>query len=741
MASKKEYFNFKKKFPIDTIPKSKKLNLRQYQKDLIEKIEDKIAAGEKSIMLQSSPGSGKTLIMSYFANKYSNKGDYVFSIAHRQEIIRQTISRYLAQGANYDNFDVAMVQTVRSRVDNVRTPKLIIIDEAHHSMAATYLKVLKSIGDENTIKLYFTATPRRADGKGFLELIPEDNLIKGPTTKWLIDHDYLAHYQFYQPVLVNDDDLKFSKRSGDFTNKSIQETAKALKAEEVVKYYHQVGDDEQAIVYAATLEQSKRIVDAFNEAGIKAFHLDGTTNKDERDKQIEDYRKGKIRIISNVEIFTEGLDLPNAHVALITRPTMSLALYLQFSMRVLRPQPGKVAKIVDFAGNADRLGLPSQDYEWSLRPHDVTRTHDSSIISCPVCKRTFYKKEIKTQLKKPTEKRPLLEIDQYCPHCGELINHFEKEQEIEETFFDKDDELNGTEMLNSIKSVSDKKYFERYWLKKQEVNSSNSLNFNYKITRSKLFNENQDISQDPELVHEVIKETLRALYQMIFDISFSKSEVNDLIKTVNADGLDYDFNDFEDDEKVVKLEVQEEELLNSRISFENTIEVNTKIAKIQSSVANVPYYKILFDALAKSNESRFISLELTQELLNDQKAVDYYYQKRYDVSTKIVKENLYTFVDVEIGRSWSNKTPYIRMKFVNNKNKKHNIDAYAYRKMTDRLTYYAARDIVSVLIGNDYRHADVVKIQDITNFNQIVNILKKKLGNKYLIMDNKIVQF
>ena len=406
------------KFKLEDLDIPEKLELRDYQKEIVNKIDEKIKNGEHSIMVQLSPGGGKTLIMGTLAQRYSQKYN-VLSVVHRQEIVKQTMKRYAAQGADMSKVNVAMIQTAVRHTDKIDKPKLIIIDEAHHTMADSYLKVLNKFQDPNIYKIYFTATPWRADGKGFTSLIPEKNLILGPSTQWLIEHGYLSDFDYYQPKLINEDLLRFSNRSGDYTAQSIKKASKTVNPEDVVSYYEKLGGNHQGIVYASTIEQSIAIVREFKKHGISAFHLDGASDKAERDAIIEKYRQGKIKILSNVEIFTEGLDLPNAYVALIARPTMSLSLYLQFAMRVLRPQKGKKAIILDFVGNAEKLGLPSNDFQWTLRSHDVKNSLEPGLMTCPKCKRVFHKKELVIDFKPEKHGGEVLS---YCPLCNHLID-------------------------------------------------------------------------------------------------------------------------------------------------------------------------------------------------------------------------------------------------------------------------------------------------------------------------------
>ena len=153
--------------------------------------------------------------------------------------------------------------------------------------------------------------------------------------------------------------------------------------------------------------------------------------KEKRQKQleameyVERFRNGEIKIMTNVNLFTEGLDLPNVDCVIMVRPTTSLALYLQFAMRCLNPREGKEAVIIDHVGNWQRFGLPNEDRNWM-----------DSIISNEEgakTKRTKEDNEIKAkQCPTCTQVIPLADIvDNTWPYCGSSLKE-ENEPEFEE---------------------------------------------------------------------------------------------------------------------------------------------------------------------------------------------------------------------------------------------------------------------------------------------------------------------
>src|SRR5699024_249331 len=120
------------------------------------------------------------------------------------------------------------------------------------------------------------------------------------------------------------------------------------------------------IVYAHSIEFSKKVAQEFNEAGISAEHADSKTPAKEREKIMSDFKTGKIKVLCNVDLISEGFDVPDCTVVIMLRPTESLVLDIQQSMRCMRYKPNKKATIIDHVANYTRFGLPDTPRTWSL---------------------------------------------------------------------------------------------------------------------------------------------------------------------------------------------------------------------------------------------------------------------------------------------------------------------------------------------------------------------------------------
>lgn len=365
--------------------------LRNYQTDTINQILASLKKGNQSILVQSPPRTGKTVIMAEVARRATLRGNRIMFIVHRKEIVDQVRETFKKNNVNMNLTEIGMVQTFTRRVEKLIEPAIIFVDEAHHVLAKSYLKILNAF--PKAIKLLFTATPVRLNGQGFEEVATD--LIPGKQISDLIEQGFLAPVDYFAPPDIDLKILKL-KRTGDFDEKSIEKALKPKIYGNTVKQYLKLAKGKQAIAYTYNVSSAEKLAKQFNEAGITSKAISGQTKAPIREKAIQDYKEGKIKIIVNAELFTEGLDLPGVDCVIMLRPTQSLSLYLQFAMRSMNPAPGKRAIIIDQVGNVNRFGLPTQDRIWTLEGEKRKvnkRSTDGikSVTTCAKCFATFYR--------------------------------------------------------------------------------------------------------------------------------------------------------------------------------------------------------------------------------------------------------------------------------------------------------------------------------------------------------------
>ena len=347
--------------------------------------------------------------MAEIARRTTKNNNRVMFLIHRKEVLDQAVKTFNEQGVNPSLLTAGMVQTLTRRVDKLPTPSVILVDEAHHALAKSYQRILKQF--PKAIVLLFTATPHRT-GRMQLDQIADDIII-GQSIHELTDKGFLAPFRYFQPP--NDFDSKLLKRSstGDFTNESMQEAMSTKIFGHIVKQYKRIASGMQAVVYTYSIDSAIKIAKEFNEAGITARSVNGKTPQDMRDHIVRMFRDQRIKILVNVNLFTEGVDLPNVDCVIMARPTASLALYLQFSMRCLNPRKGKTAIIIDHANNFKTFGYPDDDRDWkqaikSGKQKSKTLLTDPglSIVTCDYCFAVVKASEVK---------------DGKCPICGKPI--------------------------------------------------------------------------------------------------------------------------------------------------------------------------------------------------------------------------------------------------------------------------------------------------------------------------------
>ena len=206
------------------------------------------------------------------------------------------------------------------------------------------------------------------------------------TVKQLTAAGWLALARHYAPAVKPD--LSAARvRDGDYV---AEDAAAAMRREglvgDAISHYRRLCDGGSALVYASTIEHSIEIAEQFQMAGVPAQHVDGDTPKVKRAQAIAALERGELRVLSNVNLFTEGLDLPALAAVILLRPTMSLALYLQMCGRALRTAEGKeFAVIIDHAANAFKHGLSDEDRVWDLKDRKRIKKAVAVVKRCPQC--------------------------------------------------------------------------------------------------------------------------------------------------------------------------------------------------------------------------------------------------------------------------------------------------------------------------------------------------------------------
>lgn len=387
--------------------------LFDYQQELVDKARQSLAKGNHSVLLVSPAGSGKSVMIAEITRLAIEKGGHVMFMVHRKELVNQIVDTFLKDDIDLSHTTVMTVGKIKRRLGKLPTPTLIITDETHHSLAKTYQDIYNWYA--NVPRLGFSATPWRLSGKGLKDVY--DDMIEGPNVQWLIDHSYLADFTMYGYNSGDDSQLKKSS-TGEYTGRSMDDYAKTIIRGDVIKTWREKANGRKTIVYCHAVWFSKEVAQAFNDAGIKAAHVDSKTPSGERSKIMADFKAGKIMVLCNCDLISEGFNVPDCSCVVLLRPTESLVLYIQQSMRSMRFVPGKHAVIIDQVGNFKKFGTPDAPHTWTLEDRKKKKGNGGGQSGPPVrtCEKCF--------AVIPAQSRS-------CPICGAKIEITKTELDID----------------------------------------------------------------------------------------------------------------------------------------------------------------------------------------------------------------------------------------------------------------------------------------------------------------------
>jgi len=442
--------------------------LRDYQVKASEEIYGAYARGRKAVLLALPTGGGKTSVAAHVIFEEVAQGRSVMFLAHRKELIDQCSARLDSQevphgiikaGNTRVNQKPVQVASVKTLINRVRPKEgelighdykadLIIIDEAHRALAGTYIEVLNAFPDARVLGL--TATPYRSDGKGLGDLFEE--IVSASSPAELTRLGYLVPARAYTTPLEPD----FSKikiRGGEYAKEAVEAAMNNAKlVGDIYEQWKKRAADRQTVIFASSRAHGKSILEVFLAQGERAAYLDGETPEEERGALLANLTSGKIQVVINMGVLTEGWDCPPVSCVDIARPTKSLGLYLQMAGRALRPHHGKSdCVIIDHGGNTMRHGLVSDDRDFTLEG-DNGKMPPANLKTCFQCH--------------------MVHSEYKCPACGHVNKKpkreltTEEQQYLEEMRIDADLEEVDMEKIMS-KRLVELEYLEQVLAEQQ----------------------------------------------------------------------------------------------------------------------------------------------------------------------------------------------------------------------------------------------------------------------------------
>lgn len=382
------------------------MRLRPRQKAFVERSVSALNARRNTLGVAPT-GAGKTIMLSAVTGESIKDSDAkVCILAHRDELTAQNRAKFERVVPNVGTSVVdayekswggqvtfAMVPTLArsSNLDGMPRLDLLVIDEAHHAVAASYRRIIDRVRDANPEARVFgvTATPNRGDRKGLREVF--DNVADQISLGELIASGHLVPPRtFVIDVGVQDELKSVRKTSSDFDMSEVANIMdRAPVTEEVIRHWKEKAGDRQTVIFCSTVEHAAHVRDAFHAAGISAALIHGEMPSETRKSVLADYAGGKIRVIVNVAVLTEGWDHPPTSCVVLLRPSSYKSTMIQMVGRGLRtvdPEefPGVVKTdciVLDFGTSSLIHGTLEQDVDLDGK----TSSGEAPTKACPSC--------------------------------------------------------------------------------------------------------------------------------------------------------------------------------------------------------------------------------------------------------------------------------------------------------------------------------------------------------------------
>lgn len=363
-------------YTLDILPYS-------YQQEILDKLEaERTVRGYNRNLVVAATGTGKTVISALdykrFCRQHPGQPCRLLFVAHREEILKQSMYTFRAvlKDANFGNLFVGShkadsidhlfisIQTFNSQDFTTKTDAdfydYIVVDEFHHAAAPTYQKLL--VYYQPQILLGLTATPERMDGKNILDYFG-GRIAAEIRLPEAIDRKLLCPFQYFGVTdTVDLSSLKWRTGGYDKNELSNLYTFSGLVAERradlvvnsILKYVTDI-NEVKGLGFCVSIEHARFMADYFNAYGVPSMALTGDSPDEERNAAKQRLVSGEIRSIFVVDIYNEGVDIPEVNTVLFLRPTESLTVFLQQLGRGLRMAENKEClTVLDFIGQANK---------------------------------------------------------------------------------------------------------------------------------------------------------------------------------------------------------------------------------------------------------------------------------------------------------------------------------------------------------------------------------------------------
>ncbi|MGC4999245.1 DUF3427 domain-containing protein [Streptomyces sp. DT195] len=346
-----------------------------HQRDMLERLTvERELRGRHQNLLVAATGTGKTVMaaLDYRGLRKGFEGGQprLLFVAHRKEILRQSLRTYRevlddgsfgellhgGQDPREWNHVFASVQSLNvQRLEQLAPDHfdIIVIDEFHHATASTYRRVIDHFTPKELLGL--TATPERMDGRNVQDEFFNGRIAAEMRLWEALENDLLCPFHYFG-VPDGTDLTNLNWQKGSYTDQDLDKvyTGNHARARIVVKQIQDKVSNSgamRALGFCVTKAHAHFMAGFFREAGFQAVALDSDSSSDARAQALTDLRDGKLQVIFSVDLFNEGLDIPDVDTLLLLRPTNSATVFLQQLGRGLRRTETKpVLTVLDFIG-------------------------------------------------------------------------------------------------------------------------------------------------------------------------------------------------------------------------------------------------------------------------------------------------------------------------------------------------------------------------------------------------------
>lgn len=437
------------------------IRLREYQEKAVDMLRGSIRSGHSRPILCLPTGAGKSIIFAEMISSILGNGKGVLWLVHRRNLVyqmRDVLRQFdiepglIMAGNNEDSskqVQLGTIQTYRKRIkdhgiDSAGFEKfrfdILLIDECHRSLSKTYVDVIDSFKGKFLIGC--TATPMRADQRGMGQVY--DDIVCPVDVTELTDQGFLAPARYFAPSMP--DLQNVPQRMGDYVVKDLEIRVNTKKLNgNVVSNYLLIGEGRKALVFAVNVRHSMSLCEEFINYGIPAEHLDAKSSDEDREAVFVRVQNGNTKVVCNVALYQEGLDVPDVSYLAMARPTKSLGLWRQCAGRVLRPSAGKKDCIIaDHGGVIEQNGFIDEPIIWSLdgkrKAYKINaKKKERQKCRCKSCNLVF-------------------EGSSVCPDCGSPVKRMPRR--IDSTREDlKEIERKNKAAANKVMSWADKRRF------------------------------------------------------------------------------------------------------------------------------------------------------------------------------------------------------------------------------------------------------------------------------------------